>query len=507
MASYKRPDVYVNEKLSVQQTVRSGGTTDAVFLGSHHRGPTTAPGYVESWTDFERLYGGFPSTGTPGELPYAVYNYFSNGGRAAYICRVIGTGAVTATVTLSDRAGSPLATLKVDALNPGTWGNDLRIGIVDRDAVNGRFDLLVYYGGTTDAFLVERWTDLSMVNADGRHVEKIINSPTAGSAYIKVTDMASASAAPTDTPAVAAGTALTGGVAGAVPTTAEKTSAVSTGGLLDQIPGLATVNFPGETTAGVIGAMLTYCENSGRFFAVLDTPVGNDVATANTFVDSITATSYAAVYYPWLTVADPASSAPGATRVCPPGPFMIGKMAETDTLRGVWKAPAGLQTRLAGVLATERTFTNANLDTLNENHLNAIRTVPGAGVVPMGARTLKTNTADKYVNVRRTLNFIKYSAVKSTEFAIFENNDEQLWALISSTLERFLAGIHQQGGLRGASPEQAFYVKCDAELNTPQVIAAGEVRVEIGVALQQPAEFIVITIGQWEGGQSASEAA
>ena len=508
MPSYKRPGIYISEFLTPNATVQAGSTTTAVFLGAHHRGPTDAPLLVESWSQFVSAFGGFPPAGTaPGELPFAVYNFFTNGGRQAYVGRILGTGAATATLTLDDRNGVPADTLRVDAKDEGLWGNDIRISIVDRDAPNGRFDLLVYSGGTTDAFLQERWLDLTMADSDARHVEKIINNAQLGSRLITVDDLSSATAAPSDTPAVVTGAALTGGVAGAAPTTTELTTAVSeTTTLLDQIEGVAMVNMPGVTDAGVLSTLISYAEDRGTFFVVVDPPSGQSVAQAVTYAESLSASPYAAVYFPWVTTTDPSSNTSGATRLAPPGGLICGKIAETDTTRGVWKAPAGMSTRLVGVLGSELKFRPADLDTLNESHVNAIRQIPGAGFVVMGARTLEESTADKYINVRRTLNFIKDTLQRSTQFAIFENNDETLWALLESVSSRFLGELHSSGGLKGTTPDQAFYVKCDGELNTEQVIAAGEVRMEVGVALQRPAEFVVIRIGQWQGGTAAIEA-
>jgi phage tail sheath protein FI len=508
MASFKRPDVYIEESLTTSATVSSGTTGTGVFIGSHFRGPTDKPVLIESWSQFTSVYGGFPAVATvASELPFGVYNYFSNGGRAAYIVRILGTGAVTSAVNLSDRAATPLVTLRITAANQGAWGNDLRVSIVDRDAANGRFDLLVFKGGTTDPFRVESWTNLSMVDTDPRHVEKVLNSPTTGSTYIRVQDMASPTVGATAMPAASSGTALVGGTDGALPTQAERTAAVGSGGLLDQIEGLATVCFPGETTAAVIGALTTYCETRETLFVVADTTAGLAPAGAVTYGDTLPVSSYLAVYYPWVYTSDPSSTTPGAVRLSPPSAFVAGQIAATDARVGVWKAPAGLNARLTGIVGTEqRALTSGSLDLLNENHVNAIRQVPGSGTVIWGARTQMVNNAAKYVNVRRTLNYIKDSLKQSTQFAIFENNDQELWNLLSSVCSRFLSGLYEQGGLRGATADQAFFVKCDADLNTPAVIASGQVIVEVGVALQQPAEFIVIRIGQWEGGASAAEA-
>lgn len=506
MPSYQRPGIYVSEFLKPNNTVETGSTTDAVFIGGHHRGPADSLTYIRSWTQFQAAFGGFPGTGAPTELPYAVYNYFSNGGGGCYIYRLIGTGAATATVTLVDRAGVPVNTLTLRALNEGAWGNNLRISIVDRDTTNGRFDLIVYSGGTTDPYIVERWLDLTMTAGDPRFVETVINSDAAGSRYIEADALPNATAAPNNMPAAQSGTALTGGADGTAPGTTEYTAAVSAGSLLDTLDGIATLNMPGQSTAAVINTALSYAEGRGTLFVIADPPAGSTPAATVTWADSLSNSSYGAAYSPHLVVPDANTNSVGATRLTPPGAFIAAKFAETDTSRGVWKAPAGLQTAIGNVVALERRFSNADLDDLNEAHVNAIRQVPGSGVVVMGARTLKSGRADMYVNVRRTLNFIKDGLVRSTDFAIFENNDYDLWERLTVVCQRFLGQIHAGGGLRGISPAEAFYVKCDGDLNTPEVIASGEVRIEIGVALQYPAEFVVIRIGQWEGGQSATEA-
>ena len=129
--------------------------------------------------------------------------------------------------------------------------------------------------------------------------------------------------------------------------------------------------------------------------------------------------------------------------------------------------------------------------------VNPIRQIPGAGLAVMGARTLKQDgTANKYVNMRRSLNYIRKQLENLTEFAIFENNDEKLWAQIRTTLGAFLNEYRNQGGLRGASAAQAYFVKCDAENNSNASIANGEVHIQVGVALQYPAEFVVIDLSQ-----------
>jgi phage tail sheath protein FI len=184
---------------------------------------------------------------------------------------------------------------------------------------------------------------------------------------------------------------------------------------------------------------------------------------------------------------------------------VAGQFAATDALRGVFKTPAGVGTRLAGALALETKFTNADLELLNSSQVNSIRHMPGAGIAIMGGRTLRNTADDRYISVRRSLIYVRRALLDATQFAIFEVNDSRLWSALQTNIEQFLLEFWQLGGLRGGSSSAAFYVKCDEETNPPTAIANGEVRVEVGVALQTPAEFVIIRIAQFNGGSRATE--
>jgi uncharacterized protein len=223
------------------------------------------------------------------------------------------------------------------------------------------------------------------------------------------------------------------------------------------------------------------------------------VANAVSFAGSLNDSSHAAVYYPHVFIADPIGRGTGALRKISPACAVTGLYLTTDANRGVFKAPAGITTSLLGVVAVEKSFTSTELDTMNASTspVNPIRQIPGAGLSVMGARTLKQDgTANKYVNMRRSLIYIRKQLKNLTEFAIFENNDERLWAQVRTSLGSFLNEYRNQGGLRGATASQAYFVKCDEENNSAQQIANGEVHIQVGVALQYPAEFIVIDLSQ-----------
>jgi len=222
------------------------------------------------------------------------------------------------------------------------------------------------------------------------------------------------------------------------------------------------------------------------------------------------ALGFGAVYYPNLTIPNPTSSVGGAIVTAYPGGAVAAKYVTTDSYRGVFKSPAGLDARLSGVVAVA-SLTNTELDYLNNGTVNpntfatatpvnAIRYIPGSGIVIMGARTLGSTYANRYISVRRSLIYLRKLLSDLTSFALFESNDQVLWNRLQTTCEAALISFWQAGGLKGTTAPDAFYVKSDSTLNTVSSIAAGEVHLEVGVALQRPAEFVVIRISQYDSG-------
>lgn len=507
MVSYQRPGVFVEETLRTRNPDPAPNLSAAVFVAPHGRGPVT-PHLVRSWSEFNRVYGGFPSANSL--LPYSVFQFFNNGGREAFVIRVLGDSPAASDASFNDRDTSdPEETLLVEAVNPGTWGDRIFVGIAD--AGDDRFELTVFFGGTSRQNVVERFPDLTMDPNGPRYVESVVNSSLTGSSFITVHNTESSNLdLGEQTPYAlvrpeATGSSpvqLSGGDNGAAPISADIIDALD---LLGVINRTYVLNLPGIHDVGVVNAALTQAGEDGRGFIVIDSPPNLDVDGVVSYAATLQSSSYGAIYYPYIQIADPGAGTQGATRLIPPGGSVAGVIASTDATRGPWKAPAGLSATLAGVTSTENQLTNDDLDALNSAHVNAIRHAPGAGFVVWGARTRKKTQADKYVPIRRMLNHLSVSLVQLSEWAVFEPNDSVLWNTLQATIEGFLNGVWQQGGLRGASPEEAFFVKADAELNTTSSIEAGVVNVEVGVALQYPSEFIVLKLSQWEGGASVTD--
>lgn len=499
--TYKRPGVYVQEQLFLNEPAVFPAVSQAAFVGTSNRGPIV-PTLIQTWTQFINLYGGFENPDS--KLAHAMFSFFNNGGSFVRVVRAVGTGAVAAARTLNDSDGTPAPLLQVTACNPGAWANNVTVQIT-AGVEAGRFNILVYESGT----LSERWIDMTLDKTDARYAPLIVNSKHSGSVLIEITDLLDRDTDPYDPgihfPAVSVnpqGDALTGGVNGAAPTSNQIVLATK---LLDTIEDFITLNIPGVTDAAVINPIIAYCEARANLFLIIDCAMGLNTAAVIAQLEDYDKSSYAAMYYPALTISDPSNTTQGTTRSIHPGGAVLGQYMATDYARGVYKAPAGTGNRIAGVVAMQRLLGESELDDLNVAGVNAIKVISGVGFCIFGARTLKLNQIDRYVNVRRNLIAIRMALQQITRYAVFENNNPILWNSVSEICRRNLTSLWQLGGLRGQSPDEAFYVKCDAETNPINKVFNGELHIEIGVALQVPAEFVIIRIGQFEGGVSSLE--
>ncbi|MEL6855363.1 MAG: phage tail sheath C-terminal domain-containing protein [Cyanobacteria bacterium J06607_13] len=205
---------------------------------------------------------------------------------------------------------------------------------------------------------------------------------------------------------------------------------------------------------------------------------------------------FAAMYYPWVKVPNPRES--GKPIAIPPCGHMMGIWSRTDETRGIHKAPANETPRGVLGLAYETNFREQEL--LNPRGINCIRKFRNRGTLVWGARTLAQmdDTEWRYISVRRLVSYIERSIEEGTQWAVFEPNDEDLWARVTRTVKNFLERIWRQGALYGNTPDEAFYVRCDGELNTPETMKLGLLYIDVGVAPVRPAEFVVFRISQWD---------
>jgi phage tail sheath protein FI len=509
MTVYKRPGVYVSETLTpLAQAVSTPGESVAAFVGTCKQGGSLAPTLVSSWSQYVAAYGGFGDTSDL--LPFAVWSYFNNGGNQAYIVRAAASDAVAASVTLQDTETVAKDTLKITAISPGTWGNKIYVDIAAGATGAGRFDLYVYVGGTTTAYLKERFPDVSLDPSDSRNAQALINSPVTGSSYVQIQSLLNTAWAANHGPVVQAGVPLAGGADGVAAVNLETAAK-----RLEVVEDNLVLNIPGVSDATVLNPVVSWAQTQGNVFVVVDgvKPLASDNAHSYALAlqgmssggSALASSSHAAVYGPWLIVNDPATLASGSSRLLPPGGAVLGQYSRTDASRGVQKPPAGVDTALKGVLDVQFRFTNDDQDSLNVSGINVIKSLPGTGFVIYGARTLSINMPDRYVSIRRSLMLIKKGLLDLTRFAVFEPNDQILWDQISALATQYLLTLMQTGVLAGTTTDEAFFVVCDSTNNTPASVASGTVNIQVGVALQTPAEYIVIQIGQYSGGSTATE--
>lgn len=505
MPTYTTPGTYVTESPLASLTSNNVGQTAAVFFGEAERGPTT-PTVVNDWTTYKALFGDLKNEF---DLGYAVFHFFSNGGRSCYVNRVVDASADAATYqdvpfypTGNTNPSAPL--LDANAISAGTWGNTVTVQTLVGDVegsstVYTSFTLVVAVSGVE----VERWPNVSIDPNSNRYVSAIVNNY---SKFIRVSGISDLSPDEDLTYNTAVRT-LAGGAQGSVIDTDFTTSLSG----LDLLEGNLILNAVGKTSSTIVSAFVAKAASRGDSFVIID-PSADDTtlaeiqATAATF-SGLSNGGYAAAYAPMLVMSDPGKTGPAAIRNTYPGGALAGLFVRTEVERNVSKAPAGFQSDIRNALGLTVQLSDADIGVLyaGSPQVNSFKAINGAGVVVWGARTLNKTNPDKFINVRRTLNYVKVQLKAITDFAVFEPNDGNLWNQINLKVSGFLSDFYRAGGLKGENASQAFFVVCDSTNNTPTSIDNGEVHVQVGISLLYPAEFIIINLAQWTGGSNTVE--
>ncbi len=514
---YLSPGVYVEEIDRGSKPIEGAGTACAAFVGFAEDGPVNQPTFVANWTEFVKNFGGFIKGGY---LAPAVYGYFQNGGGRCYVSRLPGGeakgGEAKAVAALPSSAKPELESLSISALEAGAAGAELTVEIVKPggEGTEEQFNLIVRKGKSE----VEKFDNLTLKKGKAaRNVLDIVNKE---SKVIHVVEKESTLSIVERLPApgtynlalsAAGTTALAKLSSNEVIGDAAARTGLSGLEIADDVtmvccPDLMAMYQAGylsmDAVKGVQLAMIAHCENLKDRFAILDCPPALNPQQVKEWRMNTAGydTKYGAVYYPWIKVANPLGGDP---ILVPPSGYMAGIYARSDNERGVHKAPANEVIR--GATGVEMLITKSEQDILNPIGVNCIRTFPGRGIRVWGARTLSSDASWRYINVRRLFNFIEKSIQTGTQWIVFEPNDADLWARIRRDITAFLTNVWRTGALFGATPAQAFYVKCDGETNPPSVRDAGQVIIEIGLAPVKPAEFVIFRISQWAAGSETSE--
>ncbi len=535
MTSLLHPGVYVREIPGGARSIEGVPTGTAIFVGETERGPI-GPTKINGRSQYKRIFGGYlrvrdggpPPTTTRLLMPYAMDGYFSNGGTSAYVLR-----AMDGVPTAADFQDGGNAIIQ--ASSPGIWANGaVQLTLTDSsDGDANRFRIVVFYTapGTPGATLEEDWDRLSIASNDTSYVVDVLRrsrfirwngQPAAIPTLTAVAD-------PTEANLLTAATPMANGVGG--------------GGVLSANPGytdLLTNRLAEIDDAALLVAasdrmlppdfntsdndfvlfendFINYVRN-GRpekndlFFVgnlprlTADPTVAVTAAVNHARANTVTGTApsdYNAVYWPWIERSDPVGAGQNPTITIPPSGYVAGLYARTDARRGVWKAPAGTEVQIGEIRGLDFNVLDRDQDNLNPQGINALRTIPGSGMVVWGARTRLVNSEYRYVSVRRTAMFLRKSIFNGIQWAVFEPNDEPLWQSLRNTIRAFMETQFRNGAFAGATSNEAYFVKVDAETTTPDDQAAGIVNIQVGFAPLRPAEFVVVTLQQMAGQQSA----
>lgn len=529
-ALLRHPGVYIEEIPSGVRTITGVATSITAFVGRAWRGPLDEPVAIFSYADYEREFGGLWRNSS---VSYAVQQYFLNGGGQALIVRVANAGGVAAaaaTITLA--VGTTLV-----AANPGTWGRNLRatVDALTSDPTDTNlFNLVVFddpdliedSAGRGGSGLRETFRNVSIDVNSPRFVTKILKEQSklvrmqtlGAAAPTPVADKAANNTSGSD--GVLQGTVAVTTAAAANEITGSPAAKTGVNALLKAdlfnllcIPPLI---FARETAAPAFerieadvplalwATAAAFCAEK-RALLIVDAPANWTVANAPTNVAAFSAITRknAALYFPRLRLNDPLRD--NQLEDFAPCGVVAGIMARTDSSRGVWKAPAGIEANLAGVLglsinSTPASLTDQENGLLNPAGINCLRNLPNIGHVVWGARTLEGADALasewKYVPVRRLALFLEETLYRGTQWVVFEPNDEPLWAQIRLNLGAFMHSLFIEGAFQGSTPREAYYVRCSRETTTQTDIDKGVVNIEVGFAPLKPAEFVVIKFQQ-----------
>jgi phage tail sheath protein FI len=509
MPTYLTPGVYVEEVPSANKPIEGVSTSVAAFVGLTPGGPVNTPMRISNWTQFAKIFGD-PNNPDNGPfmdgayLPHAVYGFFQNGGTNCWIVRV---GEENGRASARPQAALPAATDKtIEAFRAqalpdidGTVQIELTEEPKAGDAkdVDQTYRLVVTAGSER-----EEYDGLTLKKGRSNLATKV----NAASKLIKIEETGASLPEAQRVPATGTYTLSAPSVepAEVKPTHFEGDEAKRKGmGGLAAVDEVTIVLMPDlwamgddTTVRDLQGKMIAHCENMGDRMAILDPPP--DLLPQEILEWRM---NMAALYYPWIEVMDPLTNRPINI---PPSGHIAGLWCRVDEKRGVHKAPANEVVMGANGLTFQ--VTHPEQGGLNKVGINCIRAFPGRGIRVWGARTLSSDPEWRYINVRRLFNYISESIMEGTQWSVFEPNDQFLWLQLRNAVSSFLTRTWRSGALFGTSPAEAFFVKCDAETNPPDVIEAGQVVCEVGIAPVKPAEFVIFRLSQFSGGGGAEVA-
>lgn len=518
MPEYLSPGVYIEEVNVGPRPIEGVGTAMAAFVGFAPAGPANKPVLITNWSQYLEHFGSIEEGGKrnpymPGAyLAHAVYGYFTNGGTRCYVTRLLPTAKgddKPSSVQLSSKASRAVPSFTL--ASRGGQTSDIAVETTPfsgPDAIEGAFNLKIKMGTVEETFenvIVDRrpprgsnarpvtealagsqLVTVMEVSSTGTLAERM---PDAGTYVIKVPVAANAPMVKSND--FVGSVADRSGVEGL-----EIADDVTMICAPDLMSAFENKMIDKDGVKAVQLAMIAHAERMQDRMVILDPLPNLNPQEVKKWRESESNfdSKFATLYYPWIQV----NGTDGKPMAVPPCGHIAGVWARSDGERGVHKAPANEIVR--GALNPVVQITKGEQDTLNPSGVNCIRTFTGMGVRVWGARTVSSDPAWRYVNVRRLFNYVEKSIERGTQWVVFEPNDQNLWERVKRDINAFLMGVWRDGALFGATPSQAFFVKCDEELNPQDVRDRGQLIVEIGIAPVKPAEFVIFRFQQYAGG-------
>jgi hypothetical protein len=530
--NYKSPGVYVEELSTGARPIESAGTCVLAMIGlcretihaeEMGRGMVTRatpsePTLVTNWTEFTNTFGDIDQAVPGGYLHDAMYGYFLNGGAAAYVVGIpVPVTTKQEPVPLLPAGegyllnSSGQRTVRILTAGPMKQDDDITVQVEPpgESAPENSFNLSIRHGNreprvVPNLTLSRSKTQRNIVDTLPRETDNLLtaeiidsSAPLTERTPVKGSTVTLTPMEQPRQPAVASEVRTK-----VAPDLFRGNAAARTGiaGLeaIDEVTLVACPDIVAAYQWGAINeddvkavqtAMLNHCEMMKDRFAVLDSPMGLNVQEMIAWrkekmnFDS----KYGALYYPWIKVDG---------RLVPPSGHIAGVYARVDGERGIHKAPANETIR--GVIGLERRISRNEQDFLNPIAVNCIRSFPNQGIRIWGARTLSSDAQWRYINVRRLFCNVEESILQNTNWIVFEPNDVFLWNAIKRDIGAYLTLVWRSGGLFGATPQEAFYVKCDEETNPKELRDLGYCVIEVGLAPVKPAEFVVFRVSQKE---------
>lgn len=512
MPEYLSPGVYIEEVSSGPRPIEGVGTAMAAFVGLAAAGPVNEPTLITNWSQYVQTFGAEVDGGRRDAhmkgayLSHAVYGYFLNGGGRCFVTRVGSRGASSSArpnLQIPSKTSEMTASLTIQG--KGKPAGDIEVEVApptSEDAPEGTFSLRVRLGEQQESY-----ENVTLGRA--RSARNVVETVNQASQLVTIVEAQSAGTLADRAPAF--GTYV---VKGSDASVLPALQVGSFSGDASERSGIAGLEIAEDATmvccpdlmsayeAGVLDrgavkavqtAIIAHCERMGDRMAILDPLPGLSPQEVKKWREAETNydSEFAALYYPWIAVAGP----DGKPLNVPACGHIAGLYARSDNTVGVHKAPANEV--VTGALDVATQITKGEQDTLNPVGVNCIRSFPGRGIRVWGARTLSSDPAWRYVNVRRLFNYVEKSIERGTQWVVFEPNDQDLWARVRRDVGAFLRGVWRSGALFGNSPAEAFFVKCDEELNPADVRDRGQLIIEVGLAAKKPAEFVIFRLSQF----------